>query len=614
MWKTPAMTDAAVPETPPAEPPAAKPAGKKKRSWGLWIAGGIVLVGMGSCLTSIFGALPPPVEDLTVLELDLRGPLPERASSSPLDLAFRGTGPTLRDVTDALDRAASDGRVAGVVARLGAGGLGLATTQELRDAVARFRASGKPALAWADSFGGIVPGNGGYYLATAFDEVWLSPVGEVGLVGLSAEVPFLAGALEKLGVTPELEARHEHKTYKNLFTETGLTEPHREQLTAILRSQQAQLIAGVAAGRGLAPEKVSALLAEAPFPAERAKELGLVDRVGYRDEVLARVDERVGGEGKRLFPRPYLERASRPHETGPVVALIYASGTVQTSGTVSPLTGGEVLASDVVSRHLRAAVADDEVRAILLRVDSPGGSHIASDVLRREIERARAAGKPVVVSMGNVAGSGGYMIAMAADRIVAQPGTLTGSIGVVGGKLVPKELFDKLGITFEQIELAPRAGMASVARGFDEDERVAFEASLDRIYADFVAKAAAARGVAVAELEPYARGRVWTGAAAKERGLVDELGGVHAALGLVRELAGLAPDADVELRLLPRKREPVQALLAALDNRGRENSDSASAVVPLPDLPWLSAVRALGVTARAGVLEMPAFVRVLEGL
>lgn len=603
------MTSSATP--PPAQPPAPR----KKRNVGLWVALAVIFLGMASCLTSIFTSLPPGVEPQTVLELDFTGGVPERGPSGALDLALGGTSTTLRDITDALDRGAADENVVAVVAKIGAGGLGLGVTQELRDAVARFRASGKPAVAWSESLGGLVPGNGGYYLATAFDEIWLLPTGDVGLVGLSAEVPFLKGVFEKVGISPEMEARHEYKSMKNLFTESAFTEPHREMMHSLLTEQQRQLIAGIAEGRGKEPAAIEALLAEGPFPAPRAKELGLIDHTGYRDEVFAHLDELAGGEAKRLYVSPYLERAGRLNKEGVVVALIYATGSIQ-SGASDPLTGGDELVSSRLSLHLRTAASDDDVQAIVLRVDSPGGSHIASDVVRRAVEAARAAGKPVVASMGNMAGSGGYMIAMAADRIVAQPGTMTGSIGVVGGKLVPDGLFEKIGLTFEEIKLAPRAGMAAVSRGFDQEERVAFEASLDRIYDDFVSQAAKARGVSVEKLEPNARGRVWMGTAAKQRGLVDELGGLYEAVALARELASISPDADIELRPFPTPRRPVEAVLSLLEGRGHENSDNAgppaTRLVNLP--PWWRSLRALALAPRAGVLEMPPFVHALEAL
>jgi protease-4 len=583
----------------------------------LWIGAGIVLAGMGSCLTSVFGALPPAVEARTVLELDLTRPLPEQSPRGALDLALGGTGPTLHDVVAALDRGARDEKVVGAVARVGAGGLGLAATQELRDAVARFRAAGKKTLAWSESFGGLIPGNGGYYLATAFEEVWLLPTGDLGLIGLSAEVPFLKGTFEKVGVTPEMDARHEHKTMKNLYTEASFTDAHREQIATLLTSQQEQLVAGIASARGERPADVTALMANAPYSATAALDLGLIDRVGYRDEVLARLDELAGGEAKRLYPRPYLERAGRPHERGAVIALVHASGEIQSGrATPSPLSGGNVLSADEVSRHIRSAAANEDVRAIVLRVDSPGGSHIASDVLRRAVETARNAGKPVVASMGNIAGSGGYMLAMAADRIVAQPGTLTGSIGVVGGKLVPAGLFEKVGVTWERIDTTPRSGLAAVSRGFNDEERAAFGASLDRIYADFVAKAAASRGLEPSALEAHAGGRVFTGKDAQARGLVDTLGGMHEALALARELAEIAPDAAVELRAFPQPRRPLEAVLAMLEDRGQENSDAAGAPATglLESPPWLRALTAYGLAPRAGVLRMPTFVHVLEGL
>jgi protease-4 len=624
MWKTLGMTPAATTGAPegaaPAPTEAPSGSGKKKKKkkfpWGFVVLAGVVLFGVGSCLTSLFSGLPPPVESNTVLEIDLEATLREVPPTDALGIALGRRAPTLRDIVDALDRGARDPDVVGLVARVGRGGSGLAAAQEVRDAVERFKASGRFTVAWAESFGDLTPALGGYYVASAFDEVWLVPTGALGFVGLSAEVPFLKGTLDKVGVEPQMDSRHEFKTAKDLYTETAFTDAHRTSLERLLRSAQDQIVAGIAASRDLEPAQVNALLESGPYDAPAALETKLVDNLGYRDEVLARVVERAGGEANRLFPLAYLDRTSRPNDTGEVFALVYGVGQVVRGAQGMEPFGGDAIAADNVSANIRAAVADEEVRAIVLRVDSPGGSHVASDVIRREMALAREAGKPVVLSMGNVAASGGYYIATGADRIVAQPGTITGSIGVVGGKLVPTGLFEKLGLSFGLIELTPRAGMFAMSRGFTDDEKQVFGRTLDFIYDDFVAKAAAARGMEPAQLEPLARGRVWTGADAKERGLVDALGGLHEAVAVARELVGLSEDAPVELRRFPRERRPLEALLAALEERPRENSDDPGAGgLQLSRLRAMSrTLRDLGLAPRAGVMEVPPALRVLEGL
>lgn len=560
--------------------------GAKKKSrvpWGLIVLFCFVGFGCFSCVAALFGGGPAPVEPRTVLELDLEQPLAERSTADPFSFALAPSAPTVREIVSALDRASRDPKVVGVVARIGAGGHGLAVAQEVRDAVRRFRASGRFAIAYSETFGEGVPGNGGYYLATAFQEIWLQPSGDVGLIGLSAEVPFFAGTLEKLDVEPEFSARGEYKTFKNQFTESGFTDAHEESLGRVIRSQQEQLVVGIAEGRNIERSAIEALFARAPFSAEEAVREKLVDKLGYRVDVMARLDELADGKARRLFPNVYLQRASR-EESGPTLALIYATGSiVRGSGSFDPLSGEASVGAEDMRLALQSAV-DDEVRAIVLRIDSPGGSYIASDSIRREILRAKEKKIPVVVSMGNVAASGGYFIAMDADRVFAQPGTITGSIGVVFGKFLVRGLFEKLGVTFGRIEAAPRAGMYSSMRPFSEEERQAWERNLDRIYQDFVGKAAEARSLPKDQLEQVARGRIWTGADAKERGLVDELGGLYEAVLAAKQLAGIDVNAPITLRTYPREKEPLERVLALLGEGRRENSDDLGAASASVDL------------------------------
>lgn len=599
--------------------PNGAPKKKRRVPWGLIVMLVIVGAGFFSCLITIVGRGPPPVEPRTVLELDLEQPLVETASGDPLSLALEPAAPTVRDVVYALDRASRDKNVVGVVARVGAGGHGLAMAQEVRDAVRRFRASGRFAVAFSETFGEGVPGNGGYYLATSFEEIWLQPSGDVNLIGLAAEVPFFVGALQKLDVEPVFSARGEYKSFKNQFTESGFTEAHEESLGRVVTSQQEQIIVGIAEGRGLEQPAVEGLLARGPFSAAEALQEKLVDKLGYRADVLSRLDELAGGQAKRLFPAAYLQRAEAADEGKGTIALLYATGpVVRGAGGFDPLSGGQSLGSDDLRRALHAAVRDDDVRAIVLRIDSPGGSYIASDAIRQEVLRAQERKKPVVASMGNVAGSGGYFIAMDADRIVAQPGTITGSIGVVSGKLLVGGLFEKLGVSFGRIEAAPRAGMYSALRPFSDEERQEWEQNLDRIYADFVDKAAEARSMPRDQLEQVARGRIWTGADAKARGLVDDLGGLHEAVLAAKKLADIDMSAPVQVRVYPPEKEPLEALLSVLQQRRRENSDQlggASSALDLRNLKalWVALSRLPG-GGGAGPLVVPAALQDPGGL
>ncbi len=528
-----------------------------------------LLVLLGGTLVTLRRRVPRR----TVLELDLERGVVERIPPEPLGRALTAGTPVLRDVVDALLRAADDDRVIGLVARLGNGKVGPAQAQELRDAVKAFRAGGKQAYAFAETFGEGRSATVAYHLASAFDEIHLQPLGEVHLTGLVARTPFLRRLLDRLAVVPDLDHRREYKSAMYLLTEDRYTAPHREATMGILDSQLAQIVADVAEDRRLDPAAVRTLMDRAPLLPHEAVEAGLVDALSYRDQVYERAE---GTKGSLLTVDAYLRRAGRPHRRGTRVALVYGVGGIQRGAPrFDPLSRTSSMGADAVAQALREAVADDEVRAILFRVDSPGGSAVASEVIRREVVRAREAGKPVVVSMGDVAGSGGYWIAVDADRIVAQPGTVTGSIGVVSGKLVTRDAWAKLGVDVDELHVGRNATMFTPDRPFSDSERARLRASLDFLYDEFKARVADGRSLAPDRVEELARGRVWTGADAHRLGLVDELGGLETALAIVRELAGLQPDAPVRLVEYPRRRriplpvrrestEPVEALLRGI--------------------------------------------------
>jgi protease-4 len=515
------------------------------------------------------------VADHTVLELDLERRLVEHVSEDPLvRLLSGGDAQGLDALVAALERAAADERVDGVVARIGGAEHAMATTQELRDAILALRRRGKFAIAYAETFGEVGPGSRGYYLATAFEEIWLQPSGDVGLTGPLMESMFLAGTLELAGAAPRMDHRREYKNAKNMFTERGYTAAHREAMEGLAEAMHRQLTAGIAEARGLTPEQVAALIDRGPFLGAEAVEAGLVDRLGYRDQVMAAVQERTGGAGKLLYAQAYLERAGRPHDEGAKVALIFAEGSVSRgASSFDPIFGGPTMGSDTVAGALRAAIADKDVRAIVLRVNSPGGSYVASDAIWRETVRAGEAGKPVIVSMGDVAASGGYFIATHAHTIVAHPGTITGSIGVLGGKILTRSLWERLGVSWDAVHRGDNARMWSNLHDYSAPEWERFQAWLDRVYSDFSTKVAEGRKMDAAAVEAVARGRVWAGDDAQARGLVDALGGYAVALRSAREAAGLAADAAIEVVVFPREK----GLLGALMER-RESSEAPARV------------------------------------
>jgi len=480
------------------------------------------------------------------VELDLTEAPQEVVPADPLALLRGRRRPSLRSVVEALHDAAADPHVVGLVAKVG-GGMPLARAQELRDAVIEFAAV-KPAVAYAETFGEGDPGTVAYYLATGFGQIWLQPSGDLGLTGIAAETTFVRGVLDKLGLEPQFGQRHEYKNAVDRIARYDYTDAFREASTRLVASAYEQVVAGIAAARKLAEPRVRELVDAAPLSADRAREAGLIDRVGYRDEVYAALDR---GDADLLYLSRYARTAAPRKIAGRLrkrdaVAVVTVAGAIQQGRSRRSLLSPDAGAgSDTVAAALRSAGRADDVKAVLLRVDSPGGSYVASDVIWREVGQLRAHGTPVVASMGDVAGSGGYFVAMGADAIVAQPGTLTGSIGVFSGKVVATGLLERLGVGTGAIAEGRNARMFSARVGFDEDQWHRLEEWLDRVYADFVSKVAQARGMTYERVHELARGRVWTGADAHERGLVDELGGLGRAAELARERAGLPADAPL---------------------------------------------------------------------
>jgi len=468
------------------------------------------------------------------LALDVGGEVAEEPAGG-LGALFESRPPSLRSLVEAVDRAAKDPSVRGLVLRVGPLDVGWARVQDLREALVRFGRAGKPSWAHLE-----YAGNREYYLATGCSRIAASPTALLDVTGLAAEVTFYKGALDKLGVQAQFEGVGRYKNAPNQFTETAFTEPHREQMEALVESLFDGYVKGVAESRKLTPEKVRAIVDEGPFDAQRAKAAGLVDELLYRDQV----EQKVPGR-ERLTPGRYV-KASRGFSFGarPRIALVYAVGDIVSGESQSSPLGGGMVGSDTVIRGLRQAVEDDSVKAVVLRVDSPGGSGTASDAIWREIGIARRR-KPVVASMGDYAASGGYYISMNSDAIVAQPGTITGSIGVFSGKFSLRGLYEKLGISEDVVQRGRYARLFSSSDPWDDAERQRVRALNVAFYDTFVTKASEGRKRKKDEIEAVAQGRVWTGQEALARGLVDRLGGLDAALSLARERSRLGPAADV---------------------------------------------------------------------
>ena len=539
-----------------------------------------------------------------VLEFDLRSVPPETTGFDPLALITGGSRlMALRDTIAAIHRAAEDPRVAGLIARVQLGASPPAAVQELREAIAAFSAV-KPSLAWAENY----PGTLSYYLASAFGEVWMQPSGSVGLIGFASNATFLRDALDKAGIEAQFVARGEYKSAANVFTEDGFTEAHREAVTRMLESMQEQVWQAIAESRKADPDALDEWADQAPLLRDDAVASGLVDRIGYRDEAYARIAEMVGVEDvsdEEAPPRLFLARyagAARPRlappmppvpgrRPKPTFAVVTLDGAI-VNGRGGPQFlpfGPTAAGGDTIAAALREAAADDAVSAIVLRVASPGGSVTASETIWREVIRARERGKPVVASMGAVAASGGYYVSMGADAIVANPGTITGSIGVLTGKLVVRDLKDRLGVVSDTVRTNANADAWSIDAPFTPEQRARREAEADLFYTDFVERVAEGRGLSTEAVDVVARGRVWTGADALERGLVDELGGFRTAVRRAKVLAGL--DEDTEVRIV---NYPSSSLLDMV----RPRASSQPAAASLPD-----ALGALLGRSIAGILD-----------
>jgi len=539
---------------------------------------GLIAAIMVAALCAAAGADDTPAADQPVgniVEMTLSGQLTERPD--PYAGLFGRTSLSLRQVADALDRARTDERTVAVVLKLRGAGLTFTQVQALRDRVARVRKAGKKVFCSL-----ISAGQGEYLLAASCDRAAVVPAGGLNLVGLRADVYFLKGLLDKIGVQADLLQVGRFKGAAENLTRTGMSPELRRMLTGVLDETYERMVADIAAGRGMPAAKVRALIDAGPYTADKALKAGLVDWVVYADEFDARIKAEMKRPtrfvkesfGRQTFAAGNLENPlalfgtimrmmnpTPPTPSGkPRVAVVYVTGTIVVGNAQTGLFGSQQAASTPICRALMQARQDESIKAVVLRVNSPGGSALASDLIWHEVGRCARA-KPVIVSMGDVAASGGYYVSASATAIVAQPGTITGSIGVVGGKIVLGGLYGKIGVTKETITRGRRVGLLDETTPFSADERRVVSALMKDIYDGFVSKVAAGRNMKREAVEAVAEGRIWTGASAKRVGLVDELGGLPAALALAKTKAGLAADADVEIVPLPEQKGLLEQML-----------------------------------------------------
>lgn len=527
------------------------------------------------------------------LEVRVAGSLPDAPGGESMLADPADLPPLQTELVSALRAAATDDDVKGLYLKIGGLDMGWASIQELRDAIVAFEAAGKPCVAWSGAYT-----TKEYYLATACSRVELAPAGLFLVNGISTTQMYFGETFQKYGVSANFEHVGDFKSAVEPYQRTGPSEAAQQATDTLLDGLYGQLIAGIATGRKIDEAAARALLDDPPMTPEEAKARGLVDALRYSDEV----DQETGGEDRRRL-KPYL-RSLRSDwaQGGPEIAVIYAQGAIVDGDGGQDMFGGQYIGDGSLNKLIREAREDDDVKAIVLRVNSPGGSGSASDAIWRELALTREK-KPVVVSMGDYAASGGYYISMGANRIFAEPGTLTGSIGVFGGKLNMAGLYGQVGVKLHTNKRGAYSDLLSGTSDFDEPGRAKFRSFLGAFYDTFVTKAAEGRDMSKEDLHAVAQGRVWTGSQALERKLVDELGGLDAAVAFAAEEAGVAE--GYALRRMPERRGFFEQLAEQLGNP--DAGDAAlRAALPSESLELLGALRRIERVTEAenGVLMM----------
>jgi len=508
----------------------------------------LLLLGFGAAgAVSVWFFLKPSVEQDSLLVVNLTGSLVEHDTAQELRELFGERILSVSQLVNAIIAAKDDDRIQGLLFIPGSpGGLDPAKAYEIRTALVEFREAGKPTHAYIE-FASTLD----YYLASACENLYLMPQGEVWTTGYFAAYPFLRGTLEKVHIRPDFYAYHEYKTASDMYRRREMSEPGREQMAALMDTWWRYLIQGVAESRRLEPEAVEAVMDRSPLVPDEALEAGFVDGLLYWDQVKDRMDGAADGSQDAAFT-PVRKYAKTLGGGKSRIAIVYAVGTILPGESKESLFGGAILGSGTTARAIREAREDDGIKAIILRVDSPGGSAMASEEIRREVVRTRESDKPIVVSMSWLAASGGYWISMDADEIVADPTTVTGSIGVVAGKLDWSGFYDWIGMNWEHMSRGRNAGMLTDTRGFSETQAESLEKWMSYIYDDFVGKVAEARELPEEKVREIAKGRVWSGEDALELGLVDRLGGLREAVSAAKELAGIPESEKVRITAYPR--------------------------------------------------------------
>ena len=550
------------------------------------LAGLLLVVILGvAIIVSAFRKGEPVIRDNSVLALRVAGSLPDFTPDDPFKKYFGGPDQSLTGLVMQFKKAKVDKRIKVILLDVNMSGVGWGKAEELRDAITDFRSSGKPVYAYMEF--GL---NKEYYIATACDKIVVPPPGELFINGLAADVMFFRGSLDKLGIYPDIYQIGKYKSAGDMFTQKQMTDAHREYINSLLDDLYNRYVNAIAQARHKTPEEVRTLIDNAPYNAAKAKEAGLIDESTYHDDLEKQLKKSLGYKDSDPFT---LVKGSDYRDISPEslglnkgerVAVIYATGDIGSGSSENSPSGEQSIGSDTVAKALNDAAADKSIKAIILRVDSPGGSGLASDIIWHAVEAANQK-KPVVVSMSDVAASGGYYISASASKIVAQPSTITGSIGVVAGKPVLRGFYDWLGISNEYVLRGKTAGMFRETEKFSDEERAKFEDWIKTTYyQDFVPKVAKGRHKDAQSVDAVGQGRVWTGAQAKERGLVDEFGGLDRAIELAKQLAKIPADKGVERVILPYPQTFIQQLLSGgADNTSTQVQQQRAVFAALPE-------------------------------
>jgi protease IV len=525
----------------------------------LGVLAGVVIAGV-AVVVLFFASLKladrtPSVPERFVLVVRVQGPMPEVSSTSLPFPGLEGQTPlTVVELYRVLRNAAQDSRVAGVFLVPAGAQAGWGKMQELREGIAAVRAAKKPVYAWLQA-----PGMRDYYLAAGADRVFAGPEDLIDVKGLSLEATYFKGSLDKLGVRVEIEHAGRYKDAGDTFTRTGMSPETRESLNALLDGIYGRILAAIAEGRKKSLEEVRSILDQGPFVAPKAQEAGLLDGLMYEREAREALTEAAGvGKDALVTARRYL--GALPRGKGKRVAVLVAQGDILRVGGGGFLAEDQAITPRAMGRMIRSIREDNSISGVILRVDSPGGDAVASDEILSELE-ALSRKKPLVISMSDVAASGGYYIAMTGDPVLAYPDTITGSIGVIYGKVNIQGLYDKLGISSETLKRGANADIDSALKPLTPESRRKLREGVEFIYDGFLKRVAEGRKRPVEEIAAVAEGRVWLGSDARERGLVDDLGGLTLAIDKIREKARLGADDQVRLVVYPERKSLFQQLM-----------------------------------------------------